>query len=229
MGYPPASCSGSFRGARPNTRMDGTSVPGWLRHERKLRSRNSKSPAWLVGSRSPVMRGAVRQTRVPSRRVGLLMHRHVWVAVLLCGLSACTDRDVDSVADRKAAAERFFRGVYGCGPEVVPELAADSVAISYPIFQELFNTLAIRGNGNVEAFATGFCTRWKEAEVTVHEAIAEGDRVVLVWSYRARNVADGALHSWGGISLFQFDHAGRIIAEIGEESAPGPFERSRGN
>lgn len=153
------------------------------------------------------------------------MLRSSLVSLVLCSLAGCGNPAVDAAADRKALAERFFRGVYGCEPTVVPELGAESVVVSYPIFQELFNTAAIRGNEDVEQFATGFCSRWKEAEVTVHEAVAEGDQVVLVWSFQARNVASGEMSSWGGISLYRFDEAGRIVAEIGEESAPGPMER----
>lgn len=156
------------------------------------------------------------------------MLRSWLLSLVLCGLAGCNSPAVDSAADRKALAERFFRGVYGCEPTVVPELAADSVVVSYPIFEQLFNTAAIRGNEDVEQFATGFCSRWKEAEITVHEALAEGEQVVLVWSFRARNVASGEVSGWGGISLFRFDSAGRIIAEIGEESEPGPIERWTG-
>lgn len=154
--------------------------------------------------------------------------RSWWLFIVLCSLAGCNSAAVDSAADHKALTERFLRGVYGCEPTVVPELAADSVVVSYPVFEQLFNIAAIRGNEDVEQFATGFCSRWKEAEVTVHEAVAEGEQVVLVWSFRARNVASGEVTSWGGISLFRFDGAGRIIAEIGEESEPGPYERWTG-
>lgn len=36
----------------------------------------------------------------------------------------------------------------------------------------------------------------------------------------------GNMQSWGGITLYRFDDDGKISAEIGEEGAPGPFERS---
>jgi hypothetical protein len=57
--------------------------------------------------------------------------------------------------------------------------------------------------------------------------------VVLLWSFRARNVDSGPQggpptneeHVWGGITLIRFDGSGKIVAEIGEESAPGPLER----
>ncbi|MHC4090927.1 MAG: nuclear transport factor 2 family protein [Planctomycetota bacterium] len=153
------------------------------------------------------------------------MLRGGWVALILCQLVACDGGTAGAALDRKALAEQFFRGVYGCEPSVVPDLGADSILISYPIFEDLFNTPAIRGRENVEEFARGFCSRWKNAQITIREAIAEGDRVVLIWSFRARNVASGQESSWGGISLFRFDDAGKIIAEIGEESDPGPLER----
>jgi len=143
----------------------------------------------------------------------------------VCLLLACKGTPGSSVADHKALAERFFRGVYGCEPSVVAELGTENVFITYPIIEELFGTPALRGRDKVEQFATGFCNRWKDAEVTIHEAVAEGDRVVLVWEFAARNVASGERRSWGGISLFRFDSAGRIVAEIGEESEPGPIGR----
>ena len=66
--------------------------------------------------------------------------------------------------------------------------------------------------------------------------MVEGNRVVLVWSFRARNVGsvrpgEPPIHreqSWGGITLIRFDNAGKIVAEIGEESAPGPEARLQG-
>jgi hypothetical protein len=129
------------------------------------------------------------------------MRRNGWLVLMLCQLIACDGAAAGAAAERKLLAERFFRGVYGCEPAAVPELASDSVLISYPIFEELFNTPTIRGRENVEEFAVGFCSRWKDAQITIHEAIADGDQVVLVWS------------------------SGRIVVEIGEESEPGPVER----
>ncbi len=168
--------------------------------------------------------GAASQGPIVNTK-GWHMRRTACLTLVLCQLLACNGRTVDQAAEQSMLAERFFRGVYGCNPSVVSTLAADSVLISYPIFTELFDTPAIRGRSKVEAFASGFCSRWQDAQITIHEAIADADRVVLVWGFRAREVASGAPHSWGGISLFRFDDAGRIVAEIGEESEPGPIER----
>lgn len=153
--------------------------------------------------------------------------------VLLLGCEAADhSRDVE----RKARAERFFRGVYGCDPSVVDELGADNVVVSYPVFAELYDTPALRGREAVRGFAERFCSRWKEARFTFHEGLADGDNVVLVWSFRARFVgpespggpAPGGAQGWGGITLYQFDDSGKIAAEIGEESAPGPMARVAG-
>lgn len=157
------------------------------------------------------------------------MRRGGWIILILCQLVACDSTATDSIAHRKALAEQFVRGVYGCEPSVVAELGAENVYISYPIFEELFGTPAIRGRDKVEEFATGFCSRWKDGEFTIHEAVAEGDQVVLVWGFQAENIASGQHSSWGGITLFKFDSAGRIVAEIGEESEPGPVGRLAGS
>jgi SnoaL-like domain len=125
-------------------------------------------------------------------------------------------------------AERYFRGVYGCNPAVVEELASPDIVVTYPIFQSLFGKPALRGRDAVEAFAEHFCRKWANPEVVLHDTVSDEQRVVLVWSFSARDTeaAPGEPASeWGGISLFRFDAEGQIIAEIGEESAPGPIGR----
>ena len=135
----------------------------------------------------------------------------------------------------KNLAERYFRGVYGGDPSVVNELAGEDIVSSYPIFEQLFGSPVVRGRAAMAAFAQRFGAKWIEPRITIHETVAEGDRVVLVWSFRARDrdavgqagSADGQAHSWGGITLLRFNGAGQIVEEIGEESAPGPIGRLR--
>ena len=135
----------------------------------------------------------------------------------------------------KTKAEQFFRGIYGCDPSVVDALASADIVSSYPIFEQLYNVTAFRGSEAVKDFATGFCSRWTDAHFIFHEAVAEGDKVVLVWSFRARFSGSGSNQqggppinqeqSWGGITLFRFNEEGKIVAEVGLESTPGPMER----
>jgi len=137
--------------------------------------------------------------------------------------------------ERVVLADRFLRGVYAGDPSVVDELAGDDIFMTYPIFERLFGSPVIRGLHNVRKFADGFCSRWTDAGIVIHESVEEGDRVVLIWSFRARQIgsalpdrpADNQFHSWGGITLFRFDKDGKIVAEIGEESEPGPYGRLR--
>ena len=161
------------------------------------------------------------------------MYRYLWLAPLLLLLNACGSTSVKMETERTARAERFFRGVYGCTPSVVDELAGDDIVVSYPIFERLFNKSAIRGREAVRDFANGFCKRWADARITIHETVAQEDKVILIWGFRARDVGSAQRgkpptnreHSWGGMTLYRFDGAGKIVAEIGEESEPEPIER----
>jgi steroid delta-isomerase-like uncharacterized protein len=139
----------------------------------------------------------------------------------------------DDGAQRKASAERFFRGVYGGDPSVVDDLAADDIVISYPIFQSIFGKPTLRGRQAVKEFVGGFGKRWADPQISVEDVIGEADRVVLRWSYRARDVGSrpggppptNQEHSWGGITLYRFDKTGKIVAEVGEESDPIAVQR----
>lgn len=161
-------------------------------------------------------------SRLPARTALLLA---------LC-LAACQASTPAELADERAeTAERFMRGLYGGDAAVVDELASPDVVVSYPIFQELFETPAIRGQDAVREFGEGFALRWADARLTVHEAVVEGDRAVLLWSFRASaregvpGLEPGEEAAWGGITLYRFDEQGRIAAEVGEESTPGPVAR----
>ena len=148
-------------------------------------------------------------------------------------LSSCKSTISNNESKYKVNAERFVRGEYGCDPSVIDELTADSIKISYPIFEKLFGTPVIRGKDSAKQFITHFCETWKERKITIHNTVAEGNNVVFLWSFSARNVASGSpgeqpdslVYNWGGITLIQFNNEGKIITEIGEESTPGPLAR----
>ena len=152
------------------------------------------------------------------------------ILMMLC-LAGCDSKqyDTNQIASR---AELLFRSVYEGKTENIDSLVSDDIVASYPIFEEIFNKKALRGKAAYTEFAEGFNKKWKDAKVIIHETICEGDKVVLVWSFSATKVGDmnqdanlDTKFSWGGISLFRFDTAGKIKEEIGEESSPGPFYR----
>ena len=126
----------------------------------------------------------------------------------------------------KIQAQNYFRGVYSGQPEVVDNLAAPEIYATYPVFEQLFNTPALRGRKALREFAIGFGQRWRRAIITFHEIIQEGNQVVLIWSFEAVRVESDQEHRWGGITLIKFNEFGKVIAEIGEESTPGPMGRA---
>jgi hypothetical protein len=133
---------------------------------------------------------------------------------------------------QKVAAERFFRALYGCGSDAaleIEQLAGPDVRVSYPIFQTIFGQQVLRGQVAVQGFAEHFCRKWADPSITVHEAVEEGNRVVLLWGFAATDQQapdpQTAGGSWGGISILRFDSAGRVVEEVGEESSPGPVAR----
>ncbi len=161
------------------------------------------------------------------------MHSLRWIPVMSLLLVGCAGTGREPGSARKAEAERFLRALYGGDTTVVNALAADTIVVSYPIFQEVLGTPAVRGIDAVRAFSIRFSHKWEQQQVTVHQAIAEGDRVVLVWSVRAHLAQSDASaqapaeadQAWGGITVYQFDADGRIAVEFGEESTPGPYAR----
>lgn len=158
-------------------------------------------------------------------------HRH-WIVIALLLLAGCSDSP-DEAAQRKAAAERYFRGIYACDPSVVDELAADSIVVSYPVFQRIFGKPAVRGSRAVKEFSDHFCSRWIDGALTLEQLVYEGDAVVIMWSFRAENGIPGEdgnpptyeETAWGGITLIRFNEDGKITTEVGEESTPGPTAR----
>ncbi len=149
-------------------------------------------------------------------------------ALLLVGIGGCLP-SADQAPAAEMAAERFFRAVYGCTGESLDSLAHPDVRMSYPVFADRLGTAVLEGRDAVEQFSAGFCQRWSNPEVTVHDVISDSSQVVLVWSYAAMVVGDGDAASsevsWGGISVFEVDESGRVVTEYGEESTPGPIAR----
>lgn len=157
-----------------------------------------------------------------------------FATILLASLASCHSLGGEVAGDRVRSAERFFRGIYSGDPSVVDELASPDIVVTYPIFATLFGTPVLRGKEAVKEFSIRFAKKWVEPEIVLDEVISEGRRVVLVWSFQARDRGDGNTETatapvkrWGGITVFHFDGTGRIAAEFGEESQPGPFGRLR--
>jgi hypothetical protein len=131
-------------------------------------------------------------------------------------------------------AEQYMRALYSGDVGEVEGLVSEDIVISYPVFENLFGTPEIRSRKSAKDFAVHFSSRWSDQELKIHESVSQGSKVVLVWEFSARNIAPLSpdqpatqeRRTWGGITLIQFDGSGRIRAEIGEESTPGPIGRT---
>lgn len=74
-------------------------------------------------------------------------------------------------------------------------------------------------------FSRSFCRRLADPSISINDR----EHVVLVWSFSATDrlaqEPSQTRQRWGGISVFDFDEAGRVLEEFGEESSPGPVAR----
>jgi hypothetical protein len=163
------------------------------------------------------------------------MHtRNLFAPLLFVVLTTIGSASADGSDELKSRAEKWFTAVYTGDASIVDKLASDKIVISYPIFEKLFNKPAIRGREDVKAFVVRFGRRWTEQKVTFDEALVDGNKVVLIWSFQARaagidqgDQSPSEPQHWGGITFVRFDDDGKIAQEIGEESDPGPFGRLR--
>jgi len=136
---------------------------------------------------------------------------------------------------KKEHAKQFFRNVYAGDSSVLEELIDDNFVSTYPAYKELFNKPGFKGKKEFIDFSNGFKQRWKEGEIVFHEIIAEDNRVVLLWSFSAKRTSStnpmdvnaAQKFTWGGITMIYFNQSGKIIAEVGLENDPGPYELLR--
>ncbi|UCH59041.1 MAG: nuclear transport factor 2 family protein [Anaerolineales bacterium] len=79
----------------------------------------------------------------------------------------------------KELASQFFKGVHEGNPSIVEELVAEDSIATYPVFMRLFNLPALRGRKAYMDHAINFSSTWKNSKVTIHEIVAEGQKVSL--------------------------------------------------
>lgn len=130
-------------------------------------------------------------------------------------------------------AERYMRALYSGDIGQIENLVCEDIVISYPIFKKVLDTPAIQSRESAKAFAIHFSSKWTDSRLKIHESVSEGKKVVLLWEFSARSIAPPSpdqpamneRSTWGGITLIEFDSSGRVRAEVGEESTPGPIGR----
>ena len=123
----------------------------------------------------------------------------------------------------KDIARRFIQ-VWGRGNlEIIDKLASSELSVYYPAFPHaLKGTAAFKER--LEKLRVGF----GDADIEIDEEIAEGDKVVLRWTYSATHQAEyppgvpptGKRMTWTGITIYRIVD-GKIVEERGEENYLG--------
>jgi len=131
-----------------------------------------------------------------------------------------------SVENNKAIARRFIQ-VWGDGNlDVVDELAAPSLVVRYPTIPQV-----IQGSRAFRHVLAGFRSAFPDSALRVEEEIAEGEKVVIRWSFSGTHKgsllgvpATGKRVTWTGITIYRIVD-GKVVEEQGEEDFAGFFRQ----
>ena len=105
-----------------------------------------------------------------------------------------------STRENKAIAHRFGQVWAAGGLDIVDELAAPDIVVTYPVPPE-----PIRGAEAFKAFLTEVLAGLPDAEVSVDDTIAEGDKVACRWTMRGTHEGP----------LFGFPASGKAVEVSG--------------
>lgn len=127
-----------------------------------------------------------------------------------------------SVENNKAIAGRFIQ-VWGDGNlDVIDELAAPSLVVRYPVISQV-----IRSSREFRHVIAGFRSAFPDSALRVDEEIAEGEKVVVRWTFSGTHKgsfmgipATGKKVTWTGITIYRIAD-GRVVEERGEEDFVG--------
>jgi len=127
-----------------------------------------------------------------------------------------------SVENNKAIARRFIQ-VWGDGSlDAIDELAAPSLVVRYPVLPQV-----IRGSKAFRQVMAGFRSAFPDSALRIEEEIAEGEKVVIRWSFSGTHEgsllgipATGRKATWTGITIFRIVE-GKVVEEQGEEDFLG--------
>jgi steroid delta-isomerase-like uncharacterized protein len=127
-----------------------------------------------------------------------------------------------STDETRAIAQRFAQVWFGGSPSIVDELADPNLTVYYPVIGQ-----PIRGAQAFKQVLEMVHAALPDADGSVDEVIAEGDRAVIRWTLRGTHRGDllgipptGRRVEWTGISIYRLAN-GKVVEEQGEEDALG--------
>ena len=121
--------------------------------------------------------------------------------------------------ENKAIARRFSQVWGTANLDIIDELASPELIVSFPAFPD-----GIKGIAAFKEALARLRSAFGNADIHIEEEIAEGDKVVLRWSYSATHQAEfppgvpatGKRMKWTGITIYRIVD-GKVVEERGEE------------
>jgi steroid delta-isomerase-like uncharacterized protein len=127
-----------------------------------------------------------------------------------------------AVEANKDIVRRFAQVWNKAGTEVIDQLAAPDLVVSYPILPE-----PIHGPEAYKQFFVGFYNAFPDGGCRIDDLIAEGDKVAARWTIWGTHQVDlpglpatGKHAKWTGITIYRVVD-GKVVEERGEEDALG--------
>ena len=131
-----------------------------------------------------------------------------------------------SVENNKAIARRFIQVLGDGNLDVIEELAAPSLVVRYPTISQV-----IQSSREFRHVLAGFRSAFPDSALRVEEEIAEGEKVVIRWSFSGTHKgsimgipATDKKVTWTGITIYRIVD-GKVVEEQGEEDFAGFFRQ----
>jgi steroid delta-isomerase-like uncharacterized protein len=131
-----------------------------------------------------------------------------------------------SSEENKELVRRFAQVWSRGGQPIVDELAAPDLVVFYPSLRQ-----PLHGPDAFKQFLDAFYAAFPDAQCTIQELIAEGDRVATRWTLRGTHQgellgipATGSAVAWTGMTIIHI-RDGKIMEERGESDALGLFQQ----
>ena len=130
--------------------------------------------------------------------------------------------------EKNKAIARRFNQVWGKADlGLIDELASPEITVYYPAMPHV-----IKGIAALKEYFRRFPSIFGNADIQIEEEIAEGDKVVLRWSFSFTHQgewplgipATGKRLKWTGISIYRIV-GGKVVEERGEEDYFGAFRQ----
>jgi predicted ester cyclase len=134
------------------------------------------------------------------------------------------ERREDMELEKNKAIARRYNQIWSKGDlSIIDELASPEITVYFPAMPKV-----IKGIAALKEYFRRYPSLFGDGDIKVEEEIAEGDKVVLRWSFSFTHLgalgipATGKRLKWTGISIYHIV-GGKVVDERGEEDYYGAF------